>query len=775
VPFSINGEPYTIADGSARNLGRRTYRQKFRSSQSFEAAPITATWQLWGPMGNSRAYLGQQLALDYVEDLDHRFPFLLTSAPKKNSLTLSAITSTQTLVTASDITKTNWSEGAGDGDGSAFDELAVNDDAVGYWTTSTQGADLELKLGTPSPVPTSGVVVSAANFNINFRFAITASGDDLDDQRRRIKLLQGTTILYSDTTAAGFSASGSSTWQTHTVNLSQAVYDSITDWTDLRLLMDPVGLPAGSMWVSAMWMTVPDVSGGPIVTIDEDRGQIFVQRGLDSTKLNPSDMTETETITHDAFVTDSVPTFQGAGFVALGEGDVVQKRTTVTAGVDGAGAYTDVTGCEAFKMGLSDDRLWYIDAITDVGKAKFVVDDWVDTTDISNPLQVMDPSATHTGVYSDGDHLIAGFDRGANSFTNTGASEPLMESVKDFPSTANGASGDRKWGWFYIATGLGLYALNVDGGVENPVGPGEGQEGKAFEGPIDGYPTAVKSFKDSLWVAYLNPDGTTYVFRGLFGSQTASTGRPDWYMFRKFDSTTVNAFGGTSARDNPALLIGEDTPSSGANAVSYYTLSTRGREIADSNYEFGTDGGVAYGTTMTLPDGARANMRWAKFVTENCVASTDTWQLAVDVDDAASYIPIGSAVTSNGMNTVRPVSGTSPLATTTFNRIKPRLTQVASSESAPPQIRGDLTMAFDLRPDQVREINVVVELDNLGQLRDLETLVSDDTLTPVALRLPTDDGVNEDRFAYISELEVYDRTNPEDMVIELTIVEWGVS
>ncbi len=773
MPFSINGEQLTIVDATARNLGRRSYRQEFRSSQGVEAAPVTAQWVLSGPMGNSRGYFGQTLALDYTENLDHQYPFLLTSPAKRNATTLSAISSTQELVPSADVSvHASWNFIAGSNDATAWNDLdegsAAADDAVSYYRhNESVSVAMELQMGTPSPAITAGVILNGeSDFSVSWRGWMSENSGT--SPTIKVEVIQGAaTVIWTNTEIRN----SDTAWLTRTHTLGQAVADLVTDWTDIHVKLTGSTGNNDVFYLSTVWMSVPDSSGGNIITIDEDRSGIFVQRGSDSTQLNSSDMTEVESVSHDGGVTDSVATFQGAGFVAIGAEDVVQKRTAVTAS---GSTYADVTGCEAFKMGTSDDRLWYVDAITTPGKVRFVVDDWADTTDISNPLQVMDPQATATGIYSDGDHLIAGFDRGANSFTNTGASESLMESVKDFPSTRNGASGDRLWGWFYIATSLGLMALHVERGIENPVGPGEGQDGLGFEGPIDGYPTAVKAFKDTLWVAYLNPDGTTYVFRGVFGPQTAASGRPDWYAFRKYEDTVINAFGGTSGRDNPTLLIGEDL-STDADVISYYTLSTRGREIADSNYEFGTDGGTAYGTTMMLPSGARANLRWAKFVTENCVASTDTWQLAVDVDDAASYVDIGSAVTSNGMQTVRPVSSGSPLATTTFNRIKPRLTQVASSETSPPQIRGDLTMGFDLRPDVVREINVVIELDNIQILRDLETLVSDDTLIPVSLRLPTDDDVNTNRFAYISELEVYDRTSLEDMVVELTLIEWSLS
>ena len=300
------------------------------------------------------------------------------------------------------------------------------------------------------------------------------------------------------------------------------------------------------------------------------------------------------------------------------------------------------------------------------------------------------------------------------------------------------------------------------------MGPGEGFKGQGFEGPVDGYPTEVKAFKDSIWVAYLNPDGTTYIFRGTFNpAETPGSGRPDWYNFRKLSSLECHAIGGVE-RDVPTLIIAED------ENITYYGLSTRGREIADPDYSYDTSGGQAFLTTLMLPQGAKGNLRYAKFQTENCSPS-NTWQLAVDVDDAGSYINIGSAVTTNGMQTVRPVSAGAPLGTVSFNSVKPRLTQVSANSTTPPQIRGALTMSFDLRPDMVQEIDVLLEMNSASDLTNLQALIGVGQLNPVTLRLPTQTAVNTDLYGYVITAEWHDRTDPTDNVALVKLRQWETS
>jgi hypothetical protein len=273
-------------------------------------------------------------------------------------------------------------------------------------------------------------------------------------------------------------------------------------------------------------------------------------------------------------------------------------------------------------------------------------------------------------------------------------------------------------------------AVKIDELIANPVGPAEGIRGRTFEGPLDGYPTAVRFFKDKLWVVYQGTDEAVYIIYGLFGPDTDRTGRPEWYGFRKMASTVCRALGATTGRALPTLIAarGED--------ISWFELGNRGRDIADPDYPFSTDGGQWFGTTMMRLDGLEGNVRSASFITENCGAS-DSWQLALSSDEGG-YIDIGAAVIANGHQNVIPVSGGVPLATVAFHNLKPRLTQVASSSSAPPQIRGKLVVFYDERSSTVTEVECAVTVETPKELSDLRALAAHAQAAPVSYSRPLD-------------------------------------
>lgn len=759
--LSINDKPYRLHDGSRISAGQRVYQERMRPSQPFEASIQTRSWQVWGPLGNSRASWQDPLGIDYTTNLDHRYEWLLTSTAKRNALTLTSITDFAYGVPISDVSKTNWSEGVGDGDGDAFDELdegiisGTPDDATTYWTTTSTGTANKLQCNITSLTDPS--VDTGMTMRVRYRY----TGGTPATDALFVLLSQGTAGKY----LVGLNAH-SGDWETRAITIPEATVATITDFTDLELAMY-IGAGTGTLDLTAMELELPANKFGNVSTLDLNFGFLFAHRGAFATQIEPGGMTEVENNDRTNLITDTVPEFQGVGLLAKGSAAVMDKRTAATA--SGA-TYAAITSIDGTHLAVGSDRLFYTDAglttAADAGKVKYSFDALASGTE-SNAFPVADPGAAITGMYTSGPYAMVGFDRGLNSFTASGKAVRLAEAVTDFPSSANFASGDALWGWFYAATKFGTFATNVESGIQNPVGPGEGLRGQAFEGPIDGYPTEVATTKDSVWVAYLNPDGTTYIFRGTFGPETAQTGRPEWFNFRTLTALECHAIG-IVERTNPTLVVGED------ENIAYYTLSTRGREIADANYEFDTGGGTAFLTTLMLPEGAQGNLRWGKFVTENC-DSNNTWLLSVEVDDSGSFFNISGLVSTNGLQTQRPVTGDIPNVTNTFTAIKPRLIQAANSSTAPPQIRGQLTLAFDLRPEQVREIEVVVDKLREEDLANLRTLVSDDTLLPQELRLPTDTGVNLDRYCYISALEVLDQTDPTDMVIRLVLNEWELS
>ena len=758
--LSINGNSYRIADQSRIKASRRTYIETQRPSQPFETTPQVVSWAPWGPLGNSRQRWGGPLTTDYADNLDTRNEYLLTSTAKVTSVDsqITGITNTYAVPIA-DIQKTNWSEGAGNANADAFDELdeGINsgtpDDATTYWETST--ADAEIIMRLTSLTAPDNPQASQMRFRYNATAGITSV---------KATLYTTTTAIHSQAVTP---ITGS--WVTLSAFIAESIMRQIADWTNIRLGFE---FTAGTGTLQLSTVELDVVENTPIRTLNEDRGQLFGSAGSISVQYNPNaggDIIRDSIVNHQSDITDEV-SWQGSAFVALGSADVVQQRTAV--GTGGVTAYGDVANVDATHFAVGPERVWLADAglttAADKNKLKFAVDD-LTSANLSNAFQVADPGEEVTGLIANGPYVLSAFETGVNSFTSSGRPVRMLEAIDQFRSSDNGRSGDTLWGWSYHATKLGLFAIDVTGPVVNPVGPGEGLPGQGFEGPPDGYPTAVKAFKDSLWVAYLNPDGDSYLFRGTFGPQTAATGRPEWFNFRKLSSVQCRAIGSTAARSRPTIAWGEDED------IAYADLSFRGREIADSSYLFDTGGGQWFGTTLMMPIGVRGNVRWAKLFTENCVDATDTWQVHVDVDDADSYIAIGSAITANGAQTVRPVSGGAPLATVAFTSLKPRLTQVAASETAPPQIRGELAIGIDARPEFVREVDVLLDLEQQSDLADLQALVTDGTVTPTALRLPTQTEVNTNLYGYVASAQWYDRTDPTDNVALVKLIEWEVS
>jgi hypothetical protein len=758
--IELNGQNYTIVDQSRVKTSKRVFTQRQRPSQPSESRLAVKTWKLSGPMGNSRQpFFGAPLGVDYTENLDHRYEGLLTSTAKRNALTLTALSAVAYGVPISDVTKTNWSEGAGDGNGNAFEELdegiesGTPDDATTYWTTTSTDFSNRIECNATSmtdPVVNTG-------FTVRFRVRVSDASERIVPM-----LLEGSNARFS----ALVTPSAANTWITVVAVIPEAIAANFSDFTNLELGIYKFD-GSGTLDVSTMELELPDAKSGPVRTIDNQFGFLFANRGAFITQIETGTMIEIENNDRTNLITDTIAEWQTEGIIAYGAAKDVDKRTAATSG---GATYGTISGVDATKLALGPERLWLMDAgkneSDDAGKAKYTENSAALTSaSLSNPFPVADPGTQITGLFTSGFNTAIGHSRGANSFTESGKPVRLLEALKDFPSVANAAAGDSQWGWTYIATKLGLYAVHIPSLTANPVGPGEGQRGLSFEGPVDGYPTAVKVWKESVWVAYLNPDGTTYVFRGEFGAETGQTGRPEWYLFRKLTALECHAIGATE-RTNPTLILGEN------DNIAYYTMSTRGREIADANYEFDTGGGTWFGTTLMLPVGLIGNVRYAKFLAENTATSTDTWQVAVSRNEG-SFDNVGAAVATDGVATVRPVTASVP-DDRSFTTLKPRLTQVASSESAPPQIRGDFTIAYDERPEHVREVSVLVESHG-EDLAALEALVGDDQLIPVTFRNPTDTDVNTGRFAYVDSVEMEDLKNLDDQGIRLTIVEWDLS
>ena len=501
------------------------------------------------------------------------------------------------------------------------------------------------------------------------------------------------------------------------------------------------------------------VSGvGDVAHIIEDRRFLFVGRGRGVTQINSS-MAAVQTTFFDAQVR-GMAVEGGKHFVGVGPTQTVREADSVSA--------TTTTYSEALANTYADsllegsDRLWMVRREPSSGsgdhEARFTNDAF---SAVSNSFRVGDDSLSVNGIGRLGPHTFFGADNGIYGFTIQGKPVEML-SLRENKSSNNGKSWADLWGWAYVTTEVGVYAIRP--GVTNPVGVGSDKM-LDFEGPT-GRPLAVGKYRDSLFVYYHDDDDDRgYIWRGVFSpGKTPGTGDLDWYPFRRLAAgIECHAFGGYGQRTNPTLVWGED------ENAGWQTMGRQSREIDDSNYTFSTSGGQWFGTSTK--GSILRNLRHASFITENCDGS-NTWQLANAVD-GGSYVDVGAAVSTNGRQMVRPVSGTTPLTTVNGYAFKPRLTQVAASSSSPPQIRGDLDMTFDERPDMIEEITVMVQIETEDDFDRLAALVTNTTASPDKATLPNELDEIDVMVAGLSERQDIKGNGVE--AIAVTLHKWDVS
>lgn len=510
------------------------------------------------------------------------------------------------------------------------------------------------------------------------------------------------------------------------------------------------------------------LTAGNVTHIVEDRVHLFFDRGRITTQVDPSDWEVVAATTHDAPVLGAA-VWKGKGYLGLGPQVLMQRRLGVTS--SGATYETALAATFAKELTVGNDRLWMVKATTDGSednRAFYSLDDLVT---VSNSFVVGDDKIGATSIGTLGPFTAMGTETGAFSFTDTGKPVRLQETLRGHRSQNNGVRMASLWGWLYICGDLGMEAW--DGGtVMNPVGP---ESLLDFEGPIDGRPLTVFPYKNSLFTSYRTTAGHSYILRGEFddgrwGGDTARTGRPAWFPFRRQASTEVRAIFATSVPTNPTLVMGEDT------LAARYTMGRRGRDIADSNWVSSIDGGTWFGSTMTRDGHLLKNVRYGKFITENCTDSANTWRLAVSLNEGA-FVNVGAAVTSNGAQTVFPVDGTTPLTTVNGQTIKPRLTQVAASSSAPPQIRGTLEIGYDERPDKITEVAVVIHIGQRGRAAktvydELVVLADSATASPVTIQIGTEAEV----FGFVTDVSAFqDIKGDGNMSCTISLQLWDVS
>ena len=504
---------------------------------------------------------------------------------------------------------------------------------------------------------------------------------------------------------------------------------------------------------AALGAGTADATAGNLTHIDQQAAHLFFHRGPFSTQVSNA-WAVVKTKAHAARVEGAV-NWQGFGWVGLGANSPLQKRTGVTA--TGA-TYTSVsisgTDINAGELKRGNDRLWFVNDNTN--QARYTPDAFVTA---ANPFSVGDDGRALNGIGTLGPFTIFGAEDGIFGFTDA-AKPVVVQDLEEYISENNGAQHVEMWGWDYYITNLGLFAWTPN--VVNPVGL---EALKGFEGAIDGRPTAVGKFRDSVLVAYLTTGGDTYIVRGMFGPATDGTGEPLWFPFKKLTAAETHCISGVASpfSTNPNIIVGR-----GTNATRY-VMGRRGRDIADANYVFSTGGGTWFGTTMMRLNGMHANLRHATFFTEN-LTPLNTWQLAVSCDGAA-YRDVGGAVYTNGHQVVRPTSGSMPRDDVDFHYIKPRLTQVAGSSTAPPQIRGKLTLYWDERPDTITEVKVYVYLRDEQALDAIFALASHDRPSPIEISLP---GRSELYYGFIGDVkQAVDVKADAQQAVALSIQLWS--
>ncbi len=136
-----------------------------------------------------------------------------------------------------DITKINWTEGVGDGDGDAWDEL--DDGIATYWgSADNDGAALSCKMGNGTagaPPDTTSVWVRWTLREVGGAMTVDLIVRDTDGT---LRFSEAMVVVHDD--FQGIS---------RTIDLS-----AITDWTAPRVEIQPNAAASRSVDVSSYWM-----------------------------------------------------------------------------------------------------------------------------------------------------------------------------------------------------------------------------------------------------------------------------------------------------------------------------------------------------------------------------------------------------------------------------------------------------------------------------------------------------------------------------------------
>jgi hypothetical protein len=488
--------------------------------------------------------------------------------------------------------------------------------------------------------------------------------------------------------------------------------------------------------------------GPDVVVFAEQNNYLLVMRGSLLTQVDttttPWTVVSTTALDADALDADH---WRGTVKIALGTTAAMQRVVGATSSGVVLADVTATTPAEtvyasAIKRG--SDRAWYVNANqaqSTYNFAGFTLDDFVN---LANPFQVGDPTAGMNGIGPFGPLTMFGGMDNLYSFTDQGKPVPLSRALYNHHSVWNGNQwADPGWTWNFATSAIGLRAVSP-GGIDNPVGIGETM--RQFTGH-NGIAYTVYSERGELWVIYYTTGGAIYGYRGTFGQETAGSGQPLLFpWFYKASSWSQAMFSTvTGAADQGVFIIRGD----GTNLV-YSLIASDGRDDLYPSYTYDITGPfAAYMTTLNRNANLQKTLRLARFRARN-LTSGSSWALAFAFDanqtdiTNATYVTVGT-VTTNGPQTLTPVSAGAPLANISGRTMTPRLTLVAGGSGAdttPPEISGTLEVEYDERPEQYEQINVACYFTSPSGRPESEiwsllaSLLGQDVPAPITLQIP---------------------------------------
>ncbi len=498
-----------------------------------------------------------------------------------------------------------------------------------------------------------------------------------------------------------------------------------------------------------------DTSGDIVNFFDEQQSKLFVHHGAISTQVEMVGWTSEEAYIHQNIIMDAID-WRTFGWIAFGPGKAVAQRTNVTST---GSTYTDVGavgGQYARKFAIGGDKLW---VATGVNQMTYTNNAY---TTFATAFEAGDHDHLANGLGTLGPYTFIGKQGGIYSFTDQAKPVPLSKALEHFISTLNGAQwADPGWGWLYYTSAIGLRAINLSL-VDNPVGPGERM--LDYTGPV-GTPTALWTHRGELFVAYLQSDDSTYIWRGVFSDETPGTGQPKFYPFRYIASTQCNRGFASASPTNPVIIWGED------GDIAYEEVDPLGRDDLWSARKYSMSGGVWWGTTLDRNPLLLKTLRLARMRVLN-VEECSTWQLAVAYDvepwHTPTYFDVGPELDVPGYYTLRPTQGTAPLPPTALSgrNLKPRLTQTAEgvhAETLPPEVNGVLEIEYDERPEFIEEIVAVFQARGVLSMdetaTELRELASIQTAGPVKARI-------DNRDCYVMVADVQKRADLKGDAVE---------